>query len=110
VRLSRRACVAAATLAMGLIGAAGAGGHAVARSVNIPRGGHATFLQSGGWRCNNYGNRVRCFSGDAHPLRGTHGHPPGWCDSEGLHAPRPGGWDNDGHIREGLPRLRLHAF
>jgi hypothetical protein len=28
---------------------------------------HATFLQSGGLRCNNYGNRVRCFTGDAYP-------------------------------------------
>jgi hypothetical protein len=35
---------------MGLIGAAGAGGYTVARSVNVPSGGHATFLQSGGWR------------------------------------------------------------
>jgi hypothetical protein len=67
MRLSRGACLATAALVIGLIGAPGADGYTQARSVNLPRGGHATFLQSGGWRCNNYGNRVRCFTGDAYP-------------------------------------------
>ena len=63
---SWRACFAATALIVGLTAAAGAGGYTMSPTVNVPRGGHATFFPSG-WRCNNYGARVECFSGDAHP-------------------------------------------
>jgi hypothetical protein len=66
MRLRRRTCIATAALIVGLIGAAGAGGYTLGRLVNVPRGGNATFLPSG-WRCNNHGIRVECFSGDAFP-------------------------------------------
>jgi hypothetical protein len=66
MRLPRRTRIVAAALIVGLIGAAGAGGYTIGRSVNVPRGGNATFFPSG-WRCNNYGSRVSCFSGDAYP-------------------------------------------
>jgi hypothetical protein len=62
----RRSAFAAALLAVGLVVAAGAGGYTMGRSVDVPRGGNATFLPSQ-WRCNNYGSRVECFSGDAFP-------------------------------------------
>jgi hypothetical protein len=70
----RRAAIATVGVALVvLVGAAGAGGYALARSVDVPRGGNATFLPSQ-WRCNNYGSRIECFSGDAYPyveLTGT---------------------------------------
>jgi hypothetical protein len=62
----RRGRIAAATLTVALVGVAGAGGYTMGRTVNVPRGGNATFIPSG-WRCNNFGIRVSCFSGDAYP-------------------------------------------
>jgi hypothetical protein len=66
VTFRRRTRIAVGALIVGMIGAAAASGYSMAPSVNVPRGGHATFLQSG-WRCNNYGSRVLCLSGDARP-------------------------------------------
>ena len=66
MNLRRRTCVVAAALTVGLAAAAGAGGYAAGRSVDVPRGGTATFRPSQ-WRCHNYGSRVDCFSGDAYP-------------------------------------------
>jgi len=72
--IGQRAAIASAGLGLvGLVGAAGAGSYVLARSVDVPRGGNATFLPSR-WRCNNFGSRVECFSGDAYPyvvLTGT---------------------------------------
>jgi hypothetical protein len=65
MRLTRSA-LAAAVLVAGLVVAAGAGGYTMGRSVDVPSGGNATFLPSQ-WRCNNYGSRVECSSGDAFP-------------------------------------------
>ncbi|MDX6453818.1 MAG: hypothetical protein QOH16_3867 [Gaiellaceae bacterium] len=62
-----RVAASVGALLAALVAAAGAGGYAIARSVDVPRGGNATFLPSQ-WRCNNLGARVECFSGDAYPF------------------------------------------
>jgi hypothetical protein len=49
-----------------MIAAIGAAGYTMGRSAEVPRGESVTFLP-GGWRCNNYGSRVVCISGDAFP-------------------------------------------
>lgn len=49
-----------------LVLATGAVGYTQGRSVEVPRGGNATFLPSR-WNCRNLANRVECRLGDAHP-------------------------------------------
>ena len=49
-----------------LVVAAGAGGYAVGRMQDVPRGNTATFLPSH-WSCRNLGSSVKCQSGDAFP-------------------------------------------
>ena len=66
MRLRRKAAVATVGLVVGLAGAAGAGGYTLGRSVDVPRGGSATFHPSN-WFCRNYGSRVECSNGDAFP-------------------------------------------
>jgi hypothetical protein len=107
VTFRRRTRIAVGALIVGMIGAAAASGYSMAPSVNVPRGGHATFLQSG-WRCNNYGSRVLCLSGDARPYaeltstrRGGNG--------QGLHAPRSARWSHDAHVRPRRSGLRLYC-
>jgi hypothetical protein len=63
----RRWAVGAATVAVALLGAGGAAGYVLARSVNVPRGGSATF-QPSYWSCLNRGRVVECHNGDAFPF------------------------------------------
>jgi hypothetical protein len=62
----RRGVVMACCLSVGLGAAAGAGGYALIRNVDVPTGGSATFLPSQ-WSCNNHGGSVECITGDAYP-------------------------------------------
>jgi hypothetical protein len=49
-----------------LVLAAGAVGYTYGPSVEVPRGGNATFLPSH-WNCRNLAIRVECRLGDSHP-------------------------------------------
>src|SRR4029453_2632331 len=49
-----------------LVAAIGAAGYGAGASVNVRPGGRALFTQNN-WFCTNYGTRVQCINGDAHP-------------------------------------------
>jgi hypothetical protein len=65
--LRNRWTVAAAVAAVALVGAGTATGYELARTVNVPPRGSATFLPSY-WSCFNRGRVVECHNGDAFPF------------------------------------------
>jgi hypothetical protein len=59
--------VAAVIAVVALVGAGAATGYELARAVNVPPRGSATFLPSY-WSCFNRGRVVECHNGDAFPF------------------------------------------